>query len=106
MSYFAQGRLSELRGEVKELRKVLSDFAKGSFTATTTLSFLTASILAAVSPALPLVATLPLAAPIVLSEKPVTAPTPLRQLIQQEAHVVPLYKLSREVYTISDLWRM
>jgi hypothetical protein len=102
----ATTQISELRGEVKELREVLSDFVKGSFTATTKLSFSTPSMLAAVSPALPLVTTPPLAAPIVLSGKPVTPPTPLRRLMQQETQVVPSYKLSREVSTIPELWRM
>jgi hypothetical protein len=105
----ATTQVSELKGEVKELRDVLVDFVKGSFTATTTHSFSTPLMLAAASPVLPLVVTpLPVAAPtpIVLSKKPVTPVTPLRKLIQQEAQAIPSYKLSRDVYTIPDLWKM
>jgi hypothetical protein len=63
-------------------------------------------MLAATSPALPLVATPPLVAaptPIVLSGKPVTPLTPLRKLIQQETRAVPSHKLSRDIYNIPNL---
>ena len=102
----AATQISDLKGEVIELHNVVADFVKGSFTATTTLSFSTSSMLAAAaSPALPLVATPLVAAPtpIVLSGKPVTPLSPLRKLIQQETQVVPSYKLSRDVYTIPNL---
>jgi hypothetical protein len=105
--------MSELREEVKELRNVLADFVKGSFTATTTLSFSTPSMPAAASipPLPPFTAAVAAAAaapdaPTVLSGHPVTPPTPLEQLVQQGTGIVPSYKLSRQIYTIPDLWRM
>ncbi len=52
-----------------------------------------------------MVCTPPMALPIVL-DKPMTPPTPVGQLVQQQVRAAPAYKLSRDVYTIPDLWKM